>query len=176
MQLFGRSLLYKAHLTSPILFIAFLSLVLARRLSSACLAFSPTNYPFMVLHVPLENASQIFLQSTSAMMLPLASSILHYLRSTSMMWHLSNFSSNMSHCFHMCPSTRLWKTATTASKSSTGDCGSVMMRNLRILTYVTHLPVLRSLFLRMTLKPFVWWLETSRRSSRLSALMRSRCP
>ena len=49
---------------SPIYSIAFLSLVLARRLSSACLAIGPTNSP---LSIPLDNANQIFSQSTSTM-------------------------------------------------------------------------------------------------------------
>src|SRR6266567_310283 len=149
MQLFGRSLLYKAHLISTILFVAFLSLVLARRLSSACSVISPTDSPFMVLHAHLDNANQIFSQSTSAMMRPLASSISLYLSGASMTRYLSTFNSNMSHPIHMHPFTRLWKAATSASKSSTGDCGLVMTRNLRILTYATHSPVLRSLFLRM---------------------------
>ncbi len=52
MQLFSWNLLYKAHLISPILFIAFLSLVLARRLSSTCSVISPTISPFMVLRTP----------------------------------------------------------------------------------------------------------------------------
>ena len=64
---------------------------------------------------------QIFSQPTSAMMFPPALSISHYLRSASMMRYLSTFSSNMSHCIHMRPSMRLWKAATSASKSSTGD-------------------------------------------------------
>ncbi len=37
------------------LFIAFLFLMLARRLSSTCSVTSPTNSPFMVLHAPLDN-------------------------------------------------------------------------------------------------------------------------
>jgi len=65
------------HLILPILFVAFLSLVLARRLSSACSVMSPANSPFMVLHAPLDNVNQIFSQSTSATMLSLASSISH---------------------------------------------------------------------------------------------------
>src|ERR1700679_3658824 len=74
MQSFGWSLLYKAHLTSisPILFITFLSLVPARRLSSACSVISPTNSPFMVLHAPLDNANQIFSQSRFSCLLILS--------------------------------------------------------------------------------------------------------
>lgn len=44
--------------------------------------------------------------------------------------------------------------STFSSNMTTCDCGSVMTRILKILTYVTHSLVLRSLFLRMTWKPF----------------------
>ena len=128
MQSFNRSLLYNTHLISPILFVVFLSLVLARRLLSACLVISPTNFPYMVLHAPLDN-NQIFLQSTPAITFSSASSISHYSRSASRMQYLSAFSSNMSHCIHMRPSMRLWKAATSTSESSTGDCGLLMTRS-----------------------------------------------
>jgi fatty acid synthase subunit alpha, fungi type len=57
-----------------------------------------------------------------------------------MMRYLSTFGSNMSHRIHMRPSARLWKAATSASKSSTGDCGLVMKRSFRISTCATHSP------------------------------------
>ena len=90
MQSFNWSLLYNAYLISSILFIVFLSLVLARRLLSTCLVISPTNFPYVVLHAPLDN-NQIFLRLTPALMFPSASPISHYSRSTSRMQYLSAF-------------------------------------------------------------------------------------
>src|SRR6266566_9305413 len=109
MQSFSRSLLYKAYLISPIPFVMFLSLMLAKSLLSTCSVISPANSPFMMLHTPLDNANQIFLQLTSTMMLPLASSISHYLRGASSQHNVVplSFNSNMSHHIHMGPFTRL---------------------------------------------------------------------
>lgn len=171
-QSFGWCLLYKTHLISPILFVTFLSLMLIRRLLSACSVINPTKSPFMVLHAPLDIINQIFSQSTFAMTFPLISSILHYLRSTGMMWT-------------SLPSVQIWTIASIfahpwdcgrpkqPSKSFTGNCGLVMTRNYRISMYAAHSPIPRSLSLWMMSRPSVWWLEISRRSSRLFTLMRS---
>jgi hypothetical protein len=114
MQSFGRSLLYKARPILPILFIAFLSLVLARGLSSACSVISPAIYgatcsfgqrqpDFLAVNILYDASSRLV-------------NLTYYLRGVSSQHDAAplSFNSNMSHRIHMHPSMRLWKAATSA--------------------------------------------------------------